>query len=519
MNGLMQSLRTLRSAIWIHRWWGLMVAVAIGVLGSLYVKQLPERYEAAARVHVDTQTILKPLLQGLAVQPNSDQQVVILGRTLMSRPNMERILSRTRPEWGDLTPEQREQAIDRLLREIQMRAAGQNLYSISYMHTVPSIAQATVQSLLDTFFENNLGGKRRDADQARQFIEDQIKHYEQRLLDAETALKNFKIKNMGVMPNLAQDFVTRAGELQNDLDTANLELRQALKSRDALRLQLASESPTMRTETVDSSRVPARPSELDERIDAQRRRLDEFRTRFTEEHPDVIGARTVLQQLEQQREANRRQGGSAGNVGGTSFSSLSNPTYQQLKVSLANAEAQVASLQARVSGIAANLAKARESARTVPKVEAEFTQLTRDYEVNKRNYETLLTRRESAQISGDLEASGVSAVFKVVDPPRVARQAAFPNHVTMVVIVLVASILAGIGTAAFRDHLRPTFHDLQSLRKAAELPVLGVVSLARDSAAERSERNSGLLFTGGALAYVGGMLGFVVWFWLRQQVQ
>ena len=54
--------------------------------------RMPDLYEASARIYVDTQSVLKPLMQGLAVQPNVDQQVMILSRTLISRPNVEKLV-------------------------------------------------------------------------------------------------------------------------------------------------------------------------------------------------------------------------------------------------------------------------------------------------------------------------------------------------------------------------------------------------------------------------------------------
>jgi hypothetical protein len=56
------------------------------------VFKIPDQYEATARIYVDTQSILKPLMAGLTVQPNVEQQVSMLSRTLISRPNLEKLV-------------------------------------------------------------------------------------------------------------------------------------------------------------------------------------------------------------------------------------------------------------------------------------------------------------------------------------------------------------------------------------------------------------------------------------------
>jgi len=93
--------------MWQYRWAGLLVSWVVGVVGAVVVFVLPDRYEASARIYVDTQSILKPLMAGLTVQPNVEQQVTILSRTLISRPNVEKLirmadLDLTNKQWAPL---------------------------------------------------------------------------------------------------------------------------------------------------------------------------------------------------------------------------------------------------------------------------------------------------------------------------------------------------------------------------------------------------------------------------------
>jgi polysaccharide chain length determinant protein (PEP-CTERM system associated) len=322
---------------------------------------------------------------------------------------------------------------------------------------------------------------------------------------------------MNVMPSLAQDSVSRVNALQQELAAARLELRQAENARDAVRRELAGEMPTFTTEqAVEAQR--AIPTELDQRIEAQRKRLDELRLRYTEQHPDVAGTQRVLQQLEAQREAERR---AAVKDGGTMSRTLSqsNPVFQQLRMTLTTAETRVAELRVKVGDLEARLAQARSLAQAIPEVEAEFTQLNRDYDVNKKNYETLLARREAAQLSGDMETSGSMAEYRVVDPPRASPTPVAPNRPLLLLAVLVASIGAGAGVALLRDQIRPTFFDMRSLREFTGMPMLGAVSMITGEVQRRRDRIGTLVFSGSALAYVGLFAAVVSWLWLRQMVR
>jgi uncharacterized protein involved in exopolysaccharide biosynthesis len=92
MDELISQLATAARGMWKHRWLGLLVAWVVTAIGMFVVLSVPDKYEATARIFVDTQSILKPLMSGLAVQPNVDQQVVMLSRTLISRPNVEKLV-------------------------------------------------------------------------------------------------------------------------------------------------------------------------------------------------------------------------------------------------------------------------------------------------------------------------------------------------------------------------------------------------------------------------------------------
>jgi polysaccharide chain length determinant protein (PEP-CTERM system associated) len=512
MLEILQQIRSILRGVWAYRWWGLITAALVGVVAIPMIVSMPNHYEASARVYVDTQTILKPLMQGLAVQPNTDQQIAMMSRTLISRPNVERVIRMADMDLQSSTPEQRNALVDKLMRDIRFGAVrgANNLYVINYQHTTPSDAQKVVQSLLNIFVESNLGDKRRDSDQAQRFLDEQIRSYEQRQVESENRLKDFKIRNLTLMPSLAQGYVQRVNELQGRVGEARLQLRQAELSRNAIRQQLQGEQRALSADAPAPAGAP--PSELDLRIDAQKKRLDDLLTRFTDRHPDVIGSKRILAQLEKERDAARKA--AAANPEAAHRASIANPVYQELRLRLADAEAAVASAQARLADAESRLADAQATAQTIPQVEAEYVQLNRDYDVNKRNYEELLARRESAQMAGDMQSSGM-ADFRIVDPPRVDPAPVGPNRVGLLLMAFAASLAAGIGAAFVRDQIRPTFRDVRSLTQATGLPLLGSVSYVANAAERARNRLSLAVFSLGTAAYVGLFGLAILWYAMK----
>lgn len=519
-------LKSILRGMWNFRWLGLLTAIAVGLIGGAIALLIPNRYLAYSRVYVDTQSILRPLMSGLAVTPDVNQQIAMMSRTLISRPNVERLLRMTDADLKTKSAQERERQIDKMIESLHLRPeGGNNLYSITYEDRNPEAARSVVQALLSIFVESNLGDQRRDSEQARRFIEEQIKTYEQRLVEAEAALKDFKVKNLHQMPHLGQDYVARVNDLQNQVTQSRLALREAENARESIRRQLADEQAAYAAQlkaigtnnSVGNSNI--RVPDVDDRLDAQRKRLDELRTRFTEEHPDVLGARRVIAQLEAQRrqelEAIRKK--LAESSSDQRAAALPpNRVLEQLRIDMSDVDARVASLRARVADTESRMAAMQRQAQTIPEVEAQFAQLNRDYDTNRRNYEALLARRESAQISGQMESTSGVGEFRVVDPPRVAPKPVWPNRPLLLGLAFAASLASGLGVAFLRDQSRPTFNSGRILRKFTGMPLLGGVSWFPDSATRARARRAFAAFTLGSAAYVSVFVAAILFLVMRQ---
>jgi polysaccharide chain length determinant protein (PEP-CTERM system associated) len=298
-----------------------------------------------------------------------------------------------------------------------------------------------------------------------------------------------------------KDYFGRLSEINTTLNQARLELRQAENSRDALKRQLVGEEPTFLPDAPDLSAGVSLP-EIDGRIEAQKRSLDALTQRYTEMHPDVVGTKRVIAELEEQKRqmlaARQKAAASRPASSGTG-----NPVYQQLKVALGEAEANVASLQTKVAEYEARSARLQASAKMIPQIEAEYAQLNRDYDVNKKNYDGLVSRRESATISGEMEAASGVADFRVIDPPRVSPNPVTPNRVALLPLALLIALGAGAAACFLASQIWPTFIDSRSLRDVTGLPVLGTVSMVVSEPQKRAERRGIIGFLAGVAALVG----------------
>lgn len=509
--------------MWKHRWRGLLAAWVVAIVGALIVLAVPDKYEASARIYVDTQSILKPLMSGLAVQPNVEQQVMMLSRTLVSRPNVEKLIRMADLDLGNNSKAAQEALIDQVTKTVAIKSVGRdNIYTLSYRDPKPEVAKKVVQSLVSIFVESSMGSSRKDSDVAKKFIDEQIKNYVSKLEEAEARLKEFKLRNIDLQTADGRDMAGQFSAINAQLSQARLELREAENARDAAKRQLEAEKSqnadiTTRSLLQESAMSVATP-ELDSRIDAQRRNLDTLLQRFTERHPDVINARRLITELESLKKKEIQQLRQAAMANPVSVGSNNSLAYQELSRVLATTEVQVASLRARVNEYEARYARAKEAMKTAPQIEAEYAQLNRDYEINKKNYNDLVARRESATLSGDLDNVTGVADFRLIDPPRTSPKPVAPNRLLLMPLALLAALAAGLGVTFLLSQIRAVFYDAQAMSESLGLPLLGVVSLVMDNNANQRRKKELLRFaaaTGGLLAVFS--VGMGVLFMMSRQ--
>ncbi|SDF18322.1 polysaccharide chain length determinant protein, PEP-CTERM locus subfamily [Massilia sp. PDC64] len=460
-------------AIGKYRWHAVVITWVVALIGWAVVLRLPNQYEASARVYVDTQSILKPLLSNMTTVPNLEQQVMFMRRTLISRPNVERLMRMVDLDVKAKDSKEHDKIVDELMSQIKITGTERDdIYTLTYVSDNPKLGKDVVSSLLTIFVEGSFSGKKQDSEKAVQFIDDQIKTYEEKLAAAENSLKEFKLKNLGMLPGGGSGTGDFGGQLQtatDQLSQARLELAEAEQARNAIRRQIDGEPAKPGTVTVDPALVDP---ELEARIAATQKNLDNLRLQYTEQHPDVIANRRLLDQLMAQK-ADLAKNKKRSLDPGASYS----PMLQQLNVSLSQAEARVASMRARVAEYENRVARLRNQSTTAPEIEAQFAQLNRDYNVNRENYQKLVERRESARLSGDLSSATDMLQFRVIDPPTVPNHPSGPNRLRLFSLVFVGALVAGLAVAFLMSQLRPTFLSQSTLRDVTGLPVLGSIGM------------------------------------------
>jgi polysaccharide chain length determinant protein (PEP-CTERM system associated) len=487
---------------WRFRWWALLTAFVVSLIGWVVVFALPDRYMAQARVFVDTRTALKPALQGLTTDQNVEGIMNYVRQSLLEGPSLERIARDTGVVPATMVDEGATARIlsdfsNRMLLNVSSagsqgdeRSTAGTIYDFYYADPNRERALKVVKALLDRFVEDTLGGKREGSEQAQQFLAAQIKDYEQRLAAAEDRLAKFKKENVGLMPSEQGGYFA---QLQTETDAekkADTELSVALSRREELERQLHSDeaiSAAGATAQGIGGTVTAGSDTLS-RIQQAQARLDELRLKFTDQHPDVIAAKATLDELKQRRSAELQslKRGDASAV--ASSGAGNNPVYQNIQLALNKEDVEIAALRRELAQHRSTVAELRQQLNSAPLVEAQFQQLNRDYDVNKAQYTALLESYQKARLGERADSAG-SVRFEVVLPPTASTAPVWPKRLQLLGGIFLGAIVAGAGVAYGLHLLKPVISSVVAVNELTPLPVLGVVGFAFASLQRRKERN------------------------------
>jgi polysaccharide chain length determinant protein (PEP-CTERM system associated) len=486
VNELYRQLLFYVTFCWRRRWLALATAWFVCVLGWSVVTFLPDQYVASGKIYIETQSVLQPLLRGLAIESDIGAQVAVMQQTLLTRANLEEVARRTDLDISAHSPLQ----VDRLLEDLQRRieVAGQqkNLFSISVVDTVPRRAKETVDALVNIFVEGNLGQNRTDMDMAEKFLVNQIKEYEQKLQESEQKLAAFKKIYVEYVPSDDENLQRGIGYFQQQLheekkalEDTEFSLKDLVQKRNVLQQELARTPEVLSYGAGGAASPDARAARLAELQEA----LYNMLSKFTEQHPDVIALRQEIERLQTAGDYGRKavHDPSPPSGGASTPNGVVNLVYMQLKLQLVEVESDIARLQGMVSRRQAVVQRLETMAQRAPQIEAELKTLNRDYEIIKSQHDELLKRRESARLSQHRDAGTQLTQFRIVEPPQIPTEAIAPNRKLLLSAVIPIAIAVGIGLAIILPLLRDSYFDVKRLRADFGLAVLGAVSYAQKS--------------------------------------
>lgn len=449
------------SALWRHIHFVVPIGLLILAAGIVFVSLMPNIYRATTTILVDPQKIPERYVAS-TITTDLNARLNTLTQQVLSVTRLQEIIDKY-----NLYPEMRrkasrEEVIDymRSKTKIEIKASpdqGLSSFSIAYESEDRSHVAAVTNQLASSFIAWNLKARQQQALGTTEFLSNELEEAKKSLEEQENALQAYRMEHAGATPDALTGNLQALSRLQSESE-AN---EDAISRLDQERILLT------QVKSTDLRDVP--PSERDRMLQERRRlesELRDLKRQFTDSYPDVI---TVKQQIKDINTALAATPESSMSVadsmdtGGRVRLGLIERELERRKEVKAKLQQQIQSFQGKVD--------------SVPVLETRLAELTRNYEVSRQNYQSLLDKTLSAGMSEQLEQKQQAERFVVLDSAKTPEKPVKPKRLPIYVGMVVASFLLPIGMVLIKELLSGVIRNETQLKEMLppKIPVLGTI--------------------------------------------
>ena len=448
-----------------------IVAVFIMVYAAMLALGLtwPKVYTASTSIVVEEKRVVQPLMQGAAVATDVADRARLAREVIYGRKIMDQILEYAGWAKTTLTPTEHDAIIRKLTKRTTVTNNGRDIIRIEYSDDDPERAFKTTQKLADLFIAETLSSKVAESQSAFDFINKQTEAYHEKLTKAEQQLKEFRTANLDARPGSDADISARLTQLQTRIQQATQDLKEAEVRKSSLEQQISGEA--------EVASVLSREGQYRSRIADLQSRLETLRLSYHDSYPDIVQLKHQIDDLNQAIVEDQQARAAAKASGRVVLNEgvINNPLYQQLKQELSQTKLNIEMLTARISEAKRMLNQELDLGRRVHGGEAELSELTRDYQVNRDIYQDLLKRRENARVSMNLEMDTQGLAVKIQEPPQFPRHPSGLRFLHFVIAGMVLGIALPLGMLFARVYLDPRIRSGTLIAEKRKLALLAVV--------------------------------------------
>jgi polysaccharide chain length determinant protein (PEP-CTERM system associated) len=440
---------------------------------------IPNRYTSATMVLIVGQTVPENYVSPV-VTADLNQRLITMREQILSRSRLQSVIERLGLYQDDVNREPMEDLVTRLRRSIAVQAvqpmpAGASTrlpgFTVSVTAERAPLAQQICSEVTSMFMRENLQVRQKQAEETTDFLSAELDDAKSKLDDHDARLAEFKLRNIGRLPDHAQTNFNLLTGLNTQMEATTEALARARQDKllnESLLAQQIAASP--------SSRASQTSHTLDQQLADLENQLRTQQARYTSDHPDVIRTRYDIEKLKQDIAATAARPPAPAEV-------AQEPSIQLLRAQIQRDEQVIRERTQQQEQLQAQIQEIQARVQTSPMVEQEFKALTRDHQTALEFYNDLLKKRDQSALSTDLERNRQGEQFRVLDPPSLPQKPSFPNRPRFALSGLAGGLALGVGLILLFEMRDTTIRTEQDAELLLEAPVLATIPTAQTTQA------------------------------------
>ena len=468
---------------WRRKWIILVPFVSISLLVTLWALYQPNLFRSSSSMFVEAQEVPSDYVRS-TVTADIVSRMRSINQRITSRTKLLKVINKL-----NLYPELVEKGVpsEVLVAEMQRNLSVEipngrdtSFFEVHFNHRDATKAMLAVSNLVSLFVEESLQVRELQAEGTTTFIEEELEKLKMVLEGQEQEVRRYKARYMGELPDQLDANLRMLDNLQLQL-ISNQESQREIESRLMLQEQEISRlegemdvASSLATEEGESPVTNTTLNMLVAQRDTLRQRIANLESMYTDQHPDLRAARRELSRVEETLrsvadELTRPVTPSPVPVVVAPPKGFS-LELNNLRRQLTEIKPRLSSLQREEESLHQRITTYQRRVESAPMREQQITQLTRDYENTKANYEDLLNKKMEAQMSENLEKRQKGEKFQILDPANFPEEPYLPNRPMIIAMGFTGGMGIGIGLALLLEMLFPAYYSL----KQVQLQVSGI---------------------------------------------
>jgi polysaccharide chain length determinant protein (PEP-CTERM system associated) len=504
-------------------WWLLVPFAVVSAAACVAAQMMPDLYRSDTLILVVPQRVPESYVRS-TITTRIEDRLQSISQQILSRTRLERII-----QDFNLYPDERrtgitEDIVQRMrTQHIDIRVQKGDAFSVSYIGSDPKTVMQVTDRLASLFIEESLRDRQVLAEGTNQFLESQLEDARRRLIEHEKKLEAFRQRYSGELPSQFEANLKALDSIQMRMQSVLQQIDRDQDRRIALQRQLGDlEAQAERPETAAQATSPsATGSEqptgtTNDQLQAQRMALEAARLRLKPEHPDIQGLQRAIRDLEARAEAEQLQVPvSVARAPRSPAEMARERRIREITDEIERIDTSVAEVRKEEASLRVSGAGYQARANAAPTRESELTELMRDYTPLQALYSSLLTKKEDARISANLEQRQVGEQFRLLDPARFPERPFSPDRQQSAFYGVVAGLSIGVMLVGLLEYRDKSFKTDEEITSVLALPVLAVVPRMRSDADRRVEFKRGLFLNIGLGTAVICCLAVLAYTYLR----
>lgn len=472
--------------IGLRRKWYIIVPLVVSIPISFGVyKYIPKVYRATTLILVQPQSVPENYVQP-STTDTAINRLSTIGQEIMGRTRLEKVI-REFNLYADLRKKVSiDGAVETMRKAIEVKVQEEkkertrNSFTISFEGEEPKTVMMVTNKLASLVIEENLNVRELQAGGTSEFINKELLTMENRLKRKEQEIRVFKERHMGRLPQQLDANLRILEQLQQQLRTMSEKIRAAEDRTIIFQGQLEQlrklEPRGDSLPNLGALNTPRIREDPVTQLNALKRELASMRARLKETHPEVTDLKKKIAALESQVEGRPDgEGIVLKDLPPPWLDSDTERYYRQLTEQYNSALLEAKRLTKEEKDLKEQMNLYQRRIEDTPQREQELVLLTRDYDLLKTNYQSLLDKNLQAQMAANLERKQKGEQFKILDPAVLPEKPIKPDRNKILLIGGLLGIALGFGLTWFLESFDQSFRTVSDLEEDLGIPVLATI--------------------------------------------